>query len=148
MKDASSCKRKHQMKSYSRSCGCSREWHTLRGHTRKRSTQILLKVRCGFRFAAGSQTQELRSRDCGILPLRINILQQISFSIKWLQENFDLNTKEMETKSEVCICLVEGQHWNKNSSDHDLDYFFSSQHWFERMKYDVWYENNLFQQTS
>lgn len=30
----------------------------------------------------------------------------------------------METRSEVCICLVEGQHWNKNSSDHDLDFFF------------------------
>lgn len=98
MKDASHCKRNHQMKYSGCSCGCNGEWHTLQRQKKKReekTSQILLKVRCGFRFAAGSQTRKDISRDLGNFPFGFYISQQIPFSVKQLQENLDLNTKEM-----------------------------------------------------
>lgn len=81
------------------SCGCNGEWHTLQRQKKNKregkTSQILLKVRCGFRFADGSQTRKDISRDLGNFSFGIYISQLMPFSVKQLQENLDLNTKEM-----------------------------------------------------
>lgn len=79
MKDATYCKRNHEMRYYGCSCGCNRVAHTLQRSKKKekkkkgektRPSQILLKVRCGFRFADGSQTQNIIIRSLGLFHLR------------------------------------------------------------------------------
>lgn len=79
------------------SCDCNGEWHTLQSQKKKlkkRLSQILLKVKCGFRFAIGSQTQEDITMESGNFPFGISILQQIHLSVMQLQANIDTNTKE------------------------------------------------------
>lgn len=87
------------MKDSGSSCGCKGEWNTLQRQEKKkkktRPSQILLKFRYGFRFAAGSQSQKNISMEFGNFPFGIYILQQIPFSVKQLQENLDLNIKGM-----------------------------------------------------
>lgn len=79
------------------SCDCNGEWHTLqsqRKKLKKRQSQILLKVTCGFRFAVGSQTREDITMESGNFPFGIPILQQIHLSVMLLQAIIDTNTKE------------------------------------------------------
>lgn len=87
MKNASHCDRNHQTK-YSVAAVVVMGSGTSSKDRKKwmRSpSQIILKIRCGFRFAAGNQTQKDIGVEPGNFPFGIYILQQILFSVEQLQ---------------------------------------------------------------
>lgn len=134
---------------------CNAKWHTLQRQEKIKTIPNSFKGQMRIQVCSWKPAREDISMESGNFEFEIYILQQIPFSVKQIQENLDLNTKEMEKiqiqihiwnfrsppfwSSDMVTTLTTAVHqriWSQCYAFFHFfplpSYFLSTQDWLER----------------